>query len=699
MYHIHRCVFVVLCRRESAHDNIGQYGWFDRSRMHRRGRAVALCTGIFALAVFSQEQLWPGSLAIPEQQQEATASDSPASSVALSGTMSLYQTFKTQNRLDWDHYFKGGLLTQGAEYRYVQNPQSSIQFIDLSGMILYDDVLIDGLDAGIDWTPVVSYTKRQIGIMQSNVDMGPVVRHSLFSVPYTLRAGVYGYGWSDSLRSATSLSMRDMHGTPGIYGACAIGDPLIPVGNLPLFLNISATARSLGGNNLGLITASALFSHTLPNLGDSIFIHLGDSLTNGKELYIGEFEGKPLYSNTSWRINHSFSATGGMKMARRIGIEPRLYYRYFINSIAYPSNSESLDDLLRWGNRFGVAANTDQERNITYEGGIEFGREYEDYLFRQDFSDNEAATPENRAALIINQSDHYSNIVQTLNTLRIRFPLGLSASYSFNAMKDSKHYEFPFRDGIAVKWNQNENDRVQIDHLFSIRIERDSLHYIEAYGKYCNLYQYYYREQRSAESKLTHEYRIGLDMTAQMGPIIIRENVYGDVENSELRYAINLPPFSRDVTSTLSGKCAIIEDRLQVAGKWVEMYHDDGFWYARAYWPDSTDLEHEFYAIERKRTQYWLDFSFESLWENGQVSVGAILRDVFDRQWSRRTMNYIVNQDIDQGYGIEPYCRIEWQMSFLLLQFRVKRIFNTRDSDRYNPKKNWDSALQLQMQF
>jgi hypothetical protein len=677
--------------------------------------------------VFAATDFWPGYMVNPDSLEAAMEHDTAVSSddttvetenlgtssgaaadenavgpsLSLTSTTSMYQIFKTRDRLDWEQNFNRGILAQTADYRYEQiSARSSIQSADLSGMILYNNVFTEGLAAGVDWSPVVSYTSTP-GILQSNVDVGPVMRHSLLSVPYQVRLGVYGYGWSDTLEAFRNLSTGGLHGNPGIYGSVAIGNPLEPIGSVPLYLNINADGRALNGSNLGLMTASALYCAPLAHLGDSLFLHVGDSLTNGRELYLGEYEGKSFYSNTSWRLNHSFSGTAGVKLIQRFGITPRLYYRYFINTIAYPDKTISLDDQLRKGYQFGIAGNTDDERRLSYQGGLEIKKEFEDWLFRRDFTSFVPVTRTDSSALLINQSDHHSNAIRTTNNVKLVLPHDLSMVYQLTALKNSKEYN----KTPQGKFNRDEMDRVQIYNKLALRYERDSLSYIDVYGQTGKLYHYYFSEEQSAGSKITREYRIGFDIGVSAGPFTLRENCYGDVEVADMRYAVNLPPYARDVTSTLVGNLKVIEDRLHITGKWVEMYHDDGYWYAEEYWPDSVELDNEFYAIQQKNTQYWLDFACELFWGKGKLIAGTLLHDVFLRQWrwnyddnGERSGSYLVSE-LDTGYDIEPYCSIEWLTSWSLVSAKLRRIINTGDRDRFRIDKNWDFLLSIQMVF
>ena len=75
-----------------------------------------------------------------------------------------------------------------------------------------------------------------------------------------------------------------------------------------------------------------------------------------------------------------------------------------------------------------------------------------------------------------------------------------------------------------------------------------------------------------------------------------------------------------------------------------------------------------------------------------------MLRDVFQQRYNQLLQKYEVSK-LDAGYGIEPYLRIYWMSDRLNSKFRIKRIFNTEDPDRFDLQKNWDMALSLQVVF
>ncbi|MBN1758241.1 MAG: hypothetical protein JW863_07990, partial [Chitinispirillaceae bacterium] len=496
--------------------------------------ACLLLLGLPPCTLFSQDAYWCDEFSLPDTEA-AEAAGIDSSGLEIASSLSLYQTFKTRNRLDWERRFPWGTFEQSVEYQLLQlSPKSRIHSIDFSGNIIHSNFLIDGLDAGFDWTPIVSYSRDSTGTMQSSIDIGPVIHHELFAVPYSLRGGLYAYSWNNAISSLSSAPLRDYRGYPGLFAGCTIGDPLHPVASIPLWLSVDVLGRSINRNNIGLLSASALYADDIPVFGggDSLFLHAGDSITNGKELYIGEFEGKSFFSNTSWRINHSFSGSGGVKLKERLGIRALLYYQYYLHSIAYPSKSQALDDIRTTGQKLGLGVNTREESPLSYNGGIEFVWEFEDWLYRHRFGSEESVhslvirdpngkpvdTVTNRDSLIVNQSDHHSDIARMSHKVQLRLPWGIKSVYSFDAFRDSKTYPFFYRDPTGTSpsdtiWNRNENDRVQIDHRLSLRYDhRDSLFFIETYGSYRILYQYYYRAQRSADSKRTEEYRLGLDV-------------------------------------------------------------------------------------------------------------------------------------------------------------------------------------------
>ncbi len=661
--------------------------------------------GVPAYKAFAQSEYWCNEFYVPQEESVCLPEDSMG--LELSSAVSLYQTFKTRNRLDWERYFSWGFVEQTAEYQFQQfNPQSRIQSVNLSGNIIRKNLLIEGLDAGFDWAPVFSFSKRQTGTMQSSIDIGPAISHSFLSIPYSLRGGLYGYAWNNT---AGTLWEGGYQADPGLYINGRIGDPQKRVDPLPLYLYVDATGRSIRRNNIGLLSASALYADELMLFGggDSIFVHAGDSITNGKEIYLGDSTGISLLSNTSWRINHSFSASAGIKTIERLGTRSRLYYRYYLNSVSYPSESRTLNDIRTTFHALGVGINTKEDFNLIYSGGIEFVWKFEDWLYRRHFSKEEVATDINRDSLIVNLSDLFSDIARTDHTITVRLPPALTLKYSLYAFKDSKKYPFSYIDPASfdkIRKNQNENDRVRINHKAAARFGRDSLKFTELYGSYGILYHYYFRTQRQAESRQTKEYRIGLDAGISMEKFEVREHIYGDAEVSDYYFKkigdarVKPPPYSRDITSTLSCKLKLVKDRFNVLGRWIEMYHDEGLWYGTEYMPDSIGLSMQYYAVERKLTQYWLDFAAEYMNRTIKITAGSMFRDVFQRRFDRECSCY-KGSETDFGYGIEPYLMSEWMTDAVLIKVKLKRIINTADKQKWNLESNWDISLSLQIVF
>ncbi|MBN1578636.1 MAG: hypothetical protein JW913_18880 [Chitinispirillaceae bacterium] len=679
---------------------------------------------------FPQSDYWPAELAVTDttgtssadsdsmpgsssdsipKTGQATPVESDSTALWLSSEVSLYQTFKTGNSLGFERRLPWGSFTQSVVYGYQQlDVKSSIQYLDFSGNVTRQEFPMRGMGAGIEWAPIVSYSRCSTGVVESNVDIGPFITHTLFTVPYAVRGGLYGYAWNSSIESLSSTPLDSYHGDPGVYGSCSIGNPSRKIMSLPLFLTIEAQGRAIRGNNIGRFRGSVLYADEFPFFGggDSLFLHLGDSITNGKELFIGSVGGKSFFSPTSWRINHTLSASAGFKMKERLGMLPRWYYQWYLHSISYPSNVSSLDDIRTAGQLFGLGLQTKEDRKLWYSGGIEFKWEFEDWLFRRRVADDATLTDENVDALMANLNDHRSVIARSDHKVRLHLPLRLTAEYDMGATKDSKRYTFSYMDSSAVrKMNQNENDNVQIDQKVSLRFDgRDSLYFITLYGRYGKLYDYFYRALRSADSRQTREYRIGLEAGCSAGQFEVREHLYGDAEVADYYFKKiegvpnKAPPYDRVVSSTLNGKWKIREDRMNLIGAWTEIYNDNGYWYGRAYWPDSSDITEEYYAIDRKAIQYWIDLSLETIFESCSLTVGIWFQDVFQREFDAKNRDYIVSR-LDQGYGIEPYLRFVWRPRLCLFKFTVRRNFLTRDAERLNWKKNWELTSVLEMLF
>lgn len=659
---------------------------------------------------FSEDVFWPQVFELPKIIEEDSVKLDSLQNLHLTSEFSWLQTLRFRNTLQYEKSTGSNMFFQTADYQYMRlNPTSILQYVDFSGNIIQQDFFIKGINFGLEWKPIVSYTKRQNGILQSNLDIGPFITHSLFSIPYKIRGGLYGYTRNDSILSFLNLPKNNYQFSTGVYGGIKIGDYYNKIAGLPLFIIVDANIRSIKDNSFGTLSANLLYCKELSFLGggDSLFLFTSDSLTNGRELYIG-IEEKSFLSNTSWRINHAFSVAGGLKFKERFWLKPRIYGKSYINSITYPLKSHTLDDVKRNGKSLGIEIYTLDAFWIVYKGGLELTREFEDWLFKSKFKHNEITTNDNLDSLIINLSDHYSDVAIAKNEILLKFPYNIKIIYLFDALKDSKQYPYSYLDYSSgmpeEKKNQNESDRVQFSHKVSGLYSLDSIFFIETYGSYEMLYHYFYRKERSAESKSTEEYRVGFDLKVNTKWVDFSEQAYLAAEISDYYFkkisdqTARFPPYQRDLSSTFSCKLKPIPGRIHLNGKWIELYHDDGYWYGREYWLDSTLFENEFYAIDRKGLQFWLDLSIDFLFNGNVLTAGNIFRDVFQRHYDWVQKTYILSE-LDLGYGFEPYIALKWQNNNFLLNLRVKRIFNTLDKDLWKIDKNWDIYIILKKIF
>jgi len=692
---------------------------------------------LFALMLYPfaeaqvQEQYWPvefgnpdsvdfvsdetiDTSVVPEEEEPPEAPDS--STVVLTGKTALYQTVRAHSTLEWEKILPKGHLDQTASYQYSQQAsQSSIQTVDGTGNILFYNVRSSPFNAGLIWTPIVSYSKktiesdagtRTVGALQSSADLGPVLSGSFRGIPFTVKGGLYGFTWNDSI-TPWLLSSTDgrYHASPGVFGGFDCGGEEAPFDSVPLWFSLNTMGRSVGGNNLGLLRTGVLYTNETRVLGggDSIYLSIGDSITNGKELYIGDFGGNSFYSNTSWRINHSFSGSAALRFKERFATIVRSYYRYGLHSISYPNESSGENDIRTTSQILGFSARTRKNLPISYDGGIEFGWEFDDYMYKRSFGTNDSPTAAERDAYIINQSDHYTGKARTDNDFTIRLPAGFRVNYHLAAAKDSKRYPFVFRETLTIKrTNVNENDRVWTDHLLSLFYERDSSLSAGLYGKYRRTYLYYYHENRAGESSITDEYRTGINVRGTLGPVSLREHFYMDVEISDNYFKkigdkpTDPPPYARRFSSSLSGTWAI-SDSFSLNGNWVNIYSDDGYWYGKAYHIDTSAGDAEFYAIESKSTKYWIDCWLRYGLGNGTaVSIGSKFSDVFERRYDFDLRRFR-NSELDVGYDIEPYVRTSLAFGTCRAALSVRRIFKTEDAERWSKRKNWDISLSMQV--
>lgn len=668
--------------------------YFRKKRYRIPGFPVLFLFFAISFPVLPQSNYWPPMFAVPEN--EPPQDDS--SYLNLSDQFSYYEILTNRNTINFQRTGNNHQLTQLSDFIFTYyNNETKIQSYDFSGKLLWPGYPFPADSFGIEWTPVASYKIREkSSSFHSMVDVGPVLKTNFKGIPVETRAGIAAYGWNDNIRGG--LLGTDWEGydsDPGYFCGVRLGDPSRPVGNLPLFINLQGIGKQIRNNGLGLIMGSVLYRNTLSS-GDSIFIYAGDSLLNGKDVYLRTNLGSGVYQSSPWRIRHSLTASGGVRAAPRFGFAPAMYYLYGLNTVDYPKEPKSLNNLKNTSHTLNFQLSSLDYYFFDYIGGIEFTWGDLDKIYK---NGNSSALL-NAEELSAQINDYRYDKAFTDHELTIRLPENLSIDYELHASKDSRKYRvlktILAKDGDTS--NQDESDLIRIMHRAAFNADSLSYFSLSAWGEYARTYLYYFREMNSGNSKSKDEYRVGMDAAFEKGSIRFDERLFAESEITDFKFKHvhknDPPPLTRKFSSTLSG-CWKINQKLLTQISWNQIYYDNGEWYGAAYF-DADSIERvDYYAIKKKNNDY---------------SILALLRinlSIIDLTMASSFSNisqYVYQHSYDRYIAedlrtIEPFMEFRFHNGCFAAQGKIGRIFSTLDGKKYNLRRNWDISLNAMVEF
>jgi len=659
----------------------------------------------FMASVTGQSNIWPENLSLPDTSQQKT-SKKPL--INFKNSLIVNDIVKSSNMLTVTKSDSISLLEQHLGYSITDfNNGVQSQSVDLSGSYLKNRIFGSSSALGIDWTPGLYYYKsKSSGILQVPIDLGPVSELSIYSIPVELRGGISAYGWNDEFnRTSGFLSRGNYHGDPGYYGGCNIGDSILRWFNLPIVANFGILGKSIGGTAL-VVMKSSLQTAWGSRSNDSIYFMAGDSVSNGKELY-GAGSNSTLYSTTPWKVNHNFSLTGAIRGKERFFLRPAALYSYSLKNIKYPSQPDLLDDMRINKNNLTLQAATEGDRKITYSGGISFEWDNTDWIYNadaRDISSDTTASGEKKRAVNLGDFDEF--ITKTDHDILLNLPYGFALNYQLHCAKNSKKYPYSYINGKHdTISNSNENDRVMIQNHGGILFTKDSVAALELYAEAIKNYQYYYRKERSGESMVSNETRIGCNAQFAFSKFAIDETFFavsdkGDYKFKNVHKGVNFdpPPYSRKFSSLMIVKW-FVSDRWTVTGKWNEVYFDYGKWYGKAYSDNTVTIDKNAYAIESKSTDYTLQLLAGYTGNKIEFDAGVLFRDNYLRVYDFTDSTYRTPENQSEDFLIEPSVRLAYIGKIGILEMNISRKFNTADPDiRYFSKK-WILSLTTNLAF
>lgn len=646
--------------------------------------------------VFGQSNCWPFELALPDTVSSDLSSISP---IKVTTEWTANDIFKSKNSITFYNKNSSHLIQQNLQYQF-NNYNNGIQnhYIDLSGKFVKRNIFKGRGDLGLDWTPGLYYYKsKDSGSVQIPVDLGPVVGLNILSIPVEIRGGLSAYGWSNEFNRATGFLDSSYHAEPGYYGGCNIGDTRLRWLGLPVVANVSVLGKSIGGTALGVVKSS-LKTVWGSKSSDSIYFAIGDSLSNGKELY-GAGTNSTLYSTTPWKVEHSFSLTGALRGKERFLFRPALLYSYSVKTIKYPTQPDLLDNVRTSKNSLVFQAASGEDALIDYTGGISFAWNNTDWIYNEDITKiNKSKTKQST-----NLGDCEEYIALTDHDVYLRLPHRLALDYQLHASRISSVYPYSYFDGSKVKSNINEGDRVRILNHGGLLFEFSDTTALELYGEYAQNFQYYYKKESSGKSQTTDEYKTGFNANVTLGPLQMGETVFAETEKSDYKFKdvhkgdnFDPPAYSRKISSLMI-VCWPINEQWTVTGKWNETYYDDGYWYGKAYPDTSNRIKNDYYAIKRKSTDYSIQLLTGYLIGNSKFEGGILLRDNYLRYFNN--INGYDPGTLEKGYIIEPSFEYRYMVAKMLVATKIRRKINTGDEDRWKTDKYWDMSVILNVEF
>ena len=668
-----------------------KYGSVYR-RLHLQSLSSVLFIVNMAVSAFSQSNVWPFIFQTPENPPAANDS----SLLKFSNDFDFYEVFTNRSVIVSKKVEQKYVLDQLFDYTITDHDYNTRNHImDLSGKILWTSFPFPVDSFGLDWTPIISYSSRFSGsAFYSMADVGPVLKTSFYGLPVNVRMGLSGYGWNDKLnKGITGTPIADYQSDPGYYGGLSIGDMSRKIGNIPLYINVKSIGKVIQGNGLGVVMGSALLKQGLGS-SDSLFLFVGDSLYNGKEIYLRNSMGNGVYADSPWRIRHSLAVSGGFKAAERFGLLPAFIYSFNLNSVDYPSDTNSLDNVKNTYNTVTAQIQTAQWMFIHYNGGLELSWLNQDRLFKK-HPTGTLDDEEIKARLF----DYHGDLASTDHDLTIDLPRNIALEYRLKASKDSKQYDLLLNTSKEDMANLDESDYIRIDHHAGVVFDSLSGLSLQPYLEYSKSYLYYIRAANSGNSKSRSEYRLGLDASFVRGKFWVDEKLFAEAEKTDYKFKdaqLDPPPYSRRFSSTLTLNWDL--GKFSLNGSWVQIYHDDGAWYDKEYLDFNAVTGDGYYAIERKSNDYTIQFYLTIPFENLNVIAGSSLSDIFQRTYSYESDEFIT-EDLGRGYIIEPSLKFQYFTGAFNAQGRIGRIINTLDSGKYNLRRNWDIALSLRLEF
>ncbi len=689
--------------------------------MKRISGAVMFCL-LSAPVVFAQVDQWPFDLSpSPDDRIELDSGG-----ITFVSQQALYMNTITNSDSLW--LLRKGRsydIYQSLYYRYEKNNlfESRKQYLDLSGSVLKKRVVFPWMSMGIDWTPMLLLNSSRVNhALSSSLDLGPVVRAGILSVPIVVRGGLAGKLQNDrfSISDFNIVNSPDMRHDQGVFGAFEVGDTNTPVYSLPIYLSIKGYGRILETSKMITGIGSALFYKPLLS-GDTVSILYADSIINGSGVVLGDegAQGKSFFLDIPQSIVRSSQVKAGIKGKYRLLLQPAFIYSYSQHSIEYPSEEPFLRQLNALGDRenrvqsINMMLKSDSSIAVHYSGGLRIDLEREEKLFNQSINMPRTADSSNRDTLNVKLNDYNGFRAIMSQAFSLFNANGVGFEYSFNIARYLKTYPnsyFEIRDTArhnydTVKSNDDKDWIVQSHHI-GVTPLCSKKGKITVMGEYSTNLNYYLKGAKSANNSIDYIYLIGVSSFFKpLQGLKGEAEIVADAKRTEyvfpedyLKLGFLPPSYSREITSRLGfTREGHGFDSIKTA--WGEHYEDDGYWYGTisvddSVKSDSSNARSAFYGIERKQWRHGGSLIASKLIAGSVLSeLGTSVDYIYQKKYSMLQREFVIDT-AQTRWVLVPFLTMESKLNkYFTLKLKIKRYIDTVKDDY------WDFAILFRAGF
>jgi hypothetical protein len=492
----------------------------------------------------------------------------------------------------------------------------------------------------------------------------------------------------------------------GVYSGLSVERTVLQLRGMPLYLRAEGYGRLIEQTSKVVSGNGELLWATELRPGDSLFVHVADSVISGREGQLGGAR----YISVPERTANVLSATAGVRAKKEARLSPGLVYSFREYALRYPT---IVDDRRNRRHSLNLLVASESIFFLDYAGGIQLTWEREDKLFRTDLEHHQE--PDIDSSLYwLNLSDYQGLHVFVTHELFREWENGAALRYLFDISRRQKRFPYYFTTGTAFPGSNEERiqsyeDDYWIVQQHAMRITAPALEWLSVavFGEYAQNAQFYTNARRSADNAIDHSVRFGLDVVASPHERVrVNSALRADGTVTEYQFPkvheapAGLPPQRRGFSALLDVGW-VATPWLTLQGKWEEVYWDDGRWNGSEYWNSDTVAATDFYAIAQK----WLDtrLSLGALVgdaEKIRVGGGCELYDLFYREWNGLSGRYEENTLGIGRVSLEPFLSLSsGSKSPFRLEGQLRRTFhNPFDEKLDNPQPDvWNLILNFSM--